>query len=340
MTPLTPALEMRLLNDFQSGFPLVRAPYAALAEALRVGESDVIASLGQLVAAGRVSRVGAVFRPGAIGVSTLAAMAVPADGLDRVARIVSARPEVNHNYEREHRYNLWFVVTAADAAALARTLAAIERDAGLVPISLPLVDDYWIDLSFDLDADLAHDRIEARRRVGARPADSPASLSGADRALVSALEHGLPLVPRPYARLAQGAGMSEASVQARLAEWLNRGIIKRLGVVVRHRALGYTANAMCVWDVPDAEVTALGEALALEAGVTLCYRRERAPPQWPYNLFCMIHGRDRATVAVHLAHLAQSHRLGRFDHAVLFSRQAFKQRGARYGLTTAAGAIA
>ncbi|NDP41815.1 MAG: Lrp/AsnC family transcriptional regulator [Aromatoleum sp.] len=340
MTPFTPALEMRLLNDFQSGFPLVRAPYAALAEALQLGEADVIASLGQLVAAGKVSRVGAVFRPGAIGVSTLAAMAAPADGLDRIARIVSARPEVNHNYEREHRYNLWFVVTAADAAALARTLAAIARDARLFPLSLPLVDDYWIDLSFDLGADRAHDRIEVRRRIGARPAESPASLSYADRALVSALEHGLPLVPRPYARLAQGAGMSEVSVLARLAEWLNRGIIKRLGVVVRHRALGYTANAMCVWDVPDADVTALGEALALEAGVTLCYRRERALPQWPYNLFCMIHGRDRATVTARLAQLAQSHRLGRYAHAVLFSRQAFKQRGARYGLMSAAGAVA
>jgi len=340
MAPSMPALEMRLLNDCQSGFPLVRAPYSVLAQAFEVDEADVIAALARLVALDKVSRVGAVFRPGAIGVSTLAAMAVPADDLERVARIVSARPEVNHNYEREHRYNLWFVVTAADATTLEAALAAIAREAGLAPIALPLIDDYWIDLSFALGADLARDRDGVERRLGERRKIPRTSLSTTDRALVNVLERGLPLVPRPYAELARQVDTSEALVQARLARWLDQGIIKRLGVVVRHRALGYTANAMCVWDVPDTDVTALGEELALEAGVTLCYRRERTLPQWPYNLFCMIHGRDRAATTARLVRLSSAHRLDRFPQAVLFSRQAFKQRGACYGLATAAGAMA
>ena len=338
MSQPMPALETRLLNEYQSGFPLVRAPFAAIARALGVAEADVLATLARLAAEDKVSRVGAVFRPGTIGVSTLAAMVVPADDLDRVAGIVSARPEVNHNYEREHRYNLWFVVTAADAAALAGTLAAIESATGHAAIVLPLLEDHWIDLSFALGADLARDRNDVRRRIGARRVARPESLSAIDRLLVQALERGLPMTAHPYARLAVQAGTSEAYVQVRLAEWLNRGVIKRLGVVVRHRALGYTSNAMCVWDVPDADAGALGEALANESGVTLCYRRERARPQWRYNLFCMIHGRDRGAVTARLAALSASHHLDRFAHAVLFSRQAFKQRGARYGLA-ARGAV-
>jgi DNA-binding Lrp family transcriptional regulator len=335
MAPLTSAQELRLLNDFQSGFPLTATPYATIAEKLHAAEDDVLEGLVRLVAAGSVNRVGAVFRPGAIGVSTLAAMAVPADDLPRVAAIVSARREVNHNYEREHRYNLWFVVTAADPAMLAATLAAIAREARLSVISMPLIDEYWIDLAFDLSTDAASRRHDARRSAITRPARSPRPMPYADRMLASALEDGLALVPRPYARLARAAGTSEAIVLARLRAWLDGGILKRLGVVVRHRALGYTANAMCVWDIPDADVRVLGEALAREDGVTLCYRRERVWPQWPYNLYCMIHGRDRDAVLAHLARLSARYGLAGFDQAVLFSVRAFKQRGARYGLIAA-----
>ena len=160
------------------------------------------------------------------------------------------------------------------------------------------------------------------------------ALSDADRRLIAALEGGLPLVSAPYAAIADAAGVSEAYAQVRLADWLNRGVIKRLGVIVRHRQLGYVANAMCVWDVPDAPdtgmVDALGEAIAREPGVTLCYRRDRALPEWRHNLFCMLHGRDRVTVEQRLAEIVAAHDLARYPSAVLFSRRAFKQCGARY----------
>ena len=323
--------EARLLNDFQRGLPLVREPYAAIARGLATDEGWVRATLARWQHEGMVSRVGAVFRPGSIGVSTLAALAVPREDLLRVAALVSAHPGVNHNYEREHPYNLWFVATAGDASALAATLTAIRRETGQAPISLPLVADYWIDLGFDLSGATA----KCPSRAPRRPTGAPmVRLSDGDRRLIAALEGGLPLVPAPYAAIGDAAGVSEAYVQVRLADWLNRGVIKRLGVIVRHRPLGYVANAMCVWDVPDApdagSVDALGEALAREPGVTLCYRRERALPEWRYNLFCMLHGRDRATVGQRRDEIAEAHGLARFPSAVLFSQRAFKQRGARY----------
>ena len=337
---MTPApLELRLLNEYQRGFPLVRKPYAVIARRLGVDVEWVLATLRARLADGTVSRVGAVFRPGAIGVSTLAAMAVPANDLERIAACVSARPEVNHNYEREHRLNLWFVATAPDRLRLDAALAAIARDCVIEPIALPLVADYAIDLGFDFTAScpisggepasLCRTSLDACRR-GRHVRRAP--LSVADVRLIAALQEGLPLVEEPYRVVAQHANVSQLYVLARLADWLGTGIVKRLGVVVRHRALGYVANAMCVWDVADDEVDAIGAVLACEPGVTLCYRRARAGEAWPYNLFCMIHGRDRASVVARIDRLVRAHRLDRYESAVLFSRRAFKQRGARYVL--------
>lgn len=143
-------LDKQLLNDFQRDFPLVSRPYAALAERLGVSEEDVLQALQALQEAGAIARVGPVFRPNRVGVSTLAAMAVPAERLHEVADQVSAFAAVNHNYEREHRFNLWFVVTAADDVSLQRVLQDLEQQTGFPILNLPLVQDYHIDLGFEL----------------------------------------------------------------------------------------------------------------------------------------------------------------------------------------------
>jgi DNA-binding Lrp family transcriptional regulator len=318
MTPL----EFRLLNDFQRRFPLVPQPYAAIAGTLGVSEQDAIAALARLRAEGAVSRIGAIFRPGAVGASTLATMAVPPERLAAVARLVSSCREVNHNYEREHRYKLWFVAAAPDEQRLAATVERIERATGIEVLSLPLVEEYHIDLGFPLDA-------PGEREPGTPRAPERAMLDAAGRRLVAALEYGLPFLSRPYAALAARAGCEEGAVIERLAAWQKEGLIRRLGVIVRHHELGYRANAMAVWDVPDALAPWFGRALAASDGVTLAYRRARHLPQWPYNLYCMIHGVDRDRVATRMAALGRALGLDRFPHEVLFSRTRFKQTGAR-----------
>ena len=146
----TDQVARRLLNDYQRDFPLEPRPYARIADELGVHEEDVLALLADLQAGGTVSRIGAVIRPNTIGASTLAAMTVPAERLAAVAALVSARPEVNHNYEREHELNLWFVVAAADTDAVHAVLKSIEAETGLPVIDLPLQAAYHIDLGFDL----------------------------------------------------------------------------------------------------------------------------------------------------------------------------------------------
>ena len=321
---MTTGLDFRLLNDFQRDFPLCPAPFAELAARLGVAEKQVIGRLETLRREGKISRVGAVFAPKRIGASTLAAMAVPPEQLAAVAVAVSRFPEVNHNYEREHRYNLWFVVTAGSESRLQATLDAIEQAAGYPLLSLPMLEEFHIDLAFALSGERRPGAVTARRVAPEPPIDEPG------RRLVSVLQEGLPLFIRPFALIAERIGASEQDVLGRISRWVEDGAIKRFGVVVRHHELGFRANAMLVHDIPDTQVGDIGRALAEEPAVTLCYRRPRVGSDWPYNLFCMIHGREREEVLDHIADLRQRYGLGGCAHDVLFSKTRYKQTGARY----------
>jgi len=322
------ALDFRLLNEFQRNFPLVPQPYAAVGETLGVDESWVLDRLTAFQRDGVVSRVGAVFAPGTIGASTLAALEVPRERLNEVADIVSAFPEVNHNYEREHRINLWFVVTSQSEERLAQVLEGLVHWAQCGPLlDLRLEEEFRIDLGFDLRGDAAAAELAAPQPVRASQA-----LAVPARRLVAALQDGLPLAPFPFAALGDTASLSETQTLEQIRQWTETGVIRRLGVIVRHRELGYRANAMVVWDVPDGLVRPLGIQLAQQAGITLCYRRTRARPRWPYNLYCMIHGRSREAVLGRIEDIGAKTGLQAFARQVLFSRTRFKQTGARYVL--------
>lgn len=322
--PLT-GVRRRLVNEFQRGFPLSPRPFREVAAQLEWDETAVLEALSELTAAGVVSRVGPVIRPNTIGVSALAAMAVPPHRLAGVAGLVSRRSEVNHNYEREHRFNLWFVLAANDDRALGEAVREIEADSGLAVMVLPMLDDYYIDLGFDLDGG------GKPRTPGGRGA-AGVQIDDTDRRLLQAVQDGLPLVARPYAEVASGAGLGEAEVRTRLETLVAAGVIKRLGVIVRHHECGYRHNAMVVWDVPDDAVAAAGRRLAGMDAVRLCYRRPRCLPDWPYNLFCMIHGRDRDAVRREVERVTTAAGLAARPREILFSVRRFKQRGARYGI--------
>lgn len=148
-TELTP-LEFRLLNDYQHGFPLVSNPFAAIAEEIGCDEATVLATLDSLSQRNMISRIGPVFKPRRIGASTLAALAVPKERLEEVAQMVSGYPEVNHNYEREHHFNLWFVVTASSQETIDQVLDDIRTHSGCQLLNLPMEASYHIDLGFPL----------------------------------------------------------------------------------------------------------------------------------------------------------------------------------------------
>jgi DNA-binding Lrp family transcriptional regulator len=170
--------------------------------------------------------------------------------------------------------------------------------------------------------------MKVRLRQPALPAR--ALLDEKDQSLITLIQTGLPLSVSPYADIGARLGMTENEVIERLKRLTAENVIKRLGVVVRHHELGYQANAMTVWNIPDDIVSDLGSCMGRFEFVSLCYRRPRRMPEWPYNLFTMIHGQEREDVLGNIHVLIERCGLEGIEHDVLFSTRRFKQRGAIY----------
>jgi DNA-binding Lrp family transcriptional regulator len=327
MRPGSDALALALLNPWQRGFPLVCRPFDTVAAACGLAPAEVLAGYARLQREGALSRIGAVFAPGAGGAALLCAMSVPAGRLDAVAALVSAHPGVNHNYAREHRFNLWFVLTGCDGQAVESALCALERATGLPALRLPMRRPYRIDLGFDF----VHPPGQAAPHGPGRARATP--VQAQDLGLAALAEDGLPLVPRPFDAWAEALGQPVDELLATVHGWVAGGTVSRFGAVVRHHELGWAANAMTVFDVPDEQVDAHGAALAAVPGLNLVYRRERAPG-WPYNLFAMAHGRSREETLALVERATAAAGLGRAPRAVLFSTHRYKQTGGRRFRTT------
>lgn len=313
-------VEYGLVNAWQRGFPLVSRPFAKIGTAHGLAEEEVISRLARLRDVGVISRVGATCRPNTAGASTLAAIAAPEEDVDLVAEIVGREEGVNHSYLRQNRWNLWFVATGPDRAQVDATLARIGAASGLDVLDLRLVRPFNVDLGFSLD------------RPGAVPVASPTvaldAVQGGDRQIIQALSSGLEIVAKPFAALAATLKREEDEVIARIAALAQAGILSRIGVIVRHRALGWLSNAMVVWQVPEEEIAVKGPALAAQPGVTLCYQRRTDPEHWPYSLYCMIHARSRSEALETLDRAAAATGLAETPREILFSLRCFKQTGA------------
>jgi len=322
--------ETELYDRIQHDFPLDARPYQRAASPLGLSERTVLSLLARDLGSGRISRIGAVFAPNSIGASTLAALAIPATRMESVADRLSADPAVSHNYARiGHHYNLWFVAGARNREQLDAVLDSIAFDIGQRPIDLPLEREYHIDLGFPLGKGRRAKKPLARRAppaLATRP-----EMEDCDWRLVAALEAGLPLTPQPYHALARRCGLSLSETLSRLALWRGNGVIRRFGVVLRHHHFGYNYNAMCVWNVPDVRVDAIGMRIASLPHVSLCYRRPRRLPNWQYNLFAMVHARSMFELDMTLARFDAIGGLAAMPHAVLRASHCFKQRGTRYG---------
>lgn len=332
----------RFFNAWQHGFPLVARPFEALGQPFGLDSEQVCTLLRAGLEHGAISRVGAVFGVGSGGNGMLCAMQVPPDQIDTVAARINVEPGVNHNYTREHRLSLWFVVTAADRSALQTCVERIEASTSLPVLRLPMRRAYRIDLGFDMFGTNPHAACgraadSLRNGRAGQHAPGPRRVDAGDvppvqpglRALAARLELGLQLVDRPYARLGEPLGLAEDVVIDILRQWCAQGTLRRLGLVLRHHEFGISANAMVVFALPAHEVDAAGGRLAEQAGVNLCYQRAPAPG-WPYTLYCMVHGRERIAVQTLIEAATHGAGLCHAPREVLFSTRRHKQTGSRY----------
>jgi len=324
----TSALQRAFINRYQGGFPLCARPFVEAAERLGTDEGTLIEAVAGLLQRGLLTRFGPLFDAGRLGGAvTLAALAVPESRFDDVAQVVNALPQVAHNYRREHRLNMWFVVASDRAEEVTRTLSRIEVMTGLRVYDFPKEAEYHVGLWLHLDDDGRVDTVPVPEPQADANAGFP--LDSTDRRLVEATQTGLPVTAMPYTVLARELGLQPETVVARLARMLAGGVIRRIGAVPHHYRLGLHGNGMSVWDVDDDQVDALGRAVSELEFVSHCYRRPRHARTWPYNLFAMAHGTDRDAVLAKTARIEQLLAGHCRAHEVLFSSTVLKKSGLR-----------
>ncbi|MFU1782610.1 Lrp/AsnC family transcriptional regulator [Haloarcula japonica] len=325
-------VDAALIDEFQSDFPIQERPFEAVGETLGVPAGEALDRVKTLRDDGIFRRFGPVLNPPVIGSSTLAAVSAPEDRFDQVTEIINGYRQVNHNYARDHEWNMWFVVTAGSRQRRDEILAEIEERTDCSVLVLPMLTDYYIDLEFPVvNGDrFARESLETTDATATRISeDAAVDLSELDQRLLLEIQTGFPLVATPYRDVADAVDADVSDVLSAIKRLQRTGCIKRIGCVVNHIVTGFDNNCMVVWDVPDDALDERGQAVGELPYVTLCYHRPRRPEQdWQYNLFTMIHGREAAIVDQKIDELATDHLP--YDHDRLYSTETLKQTGARY----------
>ena len=326
-------VDAAIIDSYQSGFPVEERPFRRLGEDLGIDESDTLERVRTLHEDGIFRRFGPVLNPPVIGSSTLAAVRAPEDRFEEISNVINDYRQVNHNYARDHEWNMWFVVTAGSRATRDEILTDIEARTGCTVLNLPMLTDYYIDLEFPVvNADrFARESLEIGTDASATRISEEAvgDLSTFEADLLLAIQDGFPLSATPYRDIAARLEADVEEVLHGIDRLVETGCIKRIGCVVNHLVTGFDANCMVVWDVPDDELDERGVRVGDLSYVTLCYHRPRRDAlEWPYNLFTMIHGRDPAAVDEKIDELASEYLP--VDHERLYSTKTLKQTGAQY----------
>lgn len=297
-----------LMWELQQGLPLVPEPFKAVGARLGFSAAEILNRIQLLMASGHVRRLGAVFDARRLGYrSVLCAAELPADVLVQKAAVVCNHPGVTHGYERGWPTdlstdlpggpngrvwpNFWFTL-AVEQPQFDRELEVIRRlVAPFDLLVLPALRRFKIDVMFDSRTRDRDERVPTRRQHDASHETGTDEFTPEEKAIVRAMEGNLPLTERPYEAVAQGLGMTETELLARLTTWMASGVLRRVALIVRHRNLGFSANGMCVWDVPESSILDAGRRVAADPAVTHCYERPRTD-RFPFTLYAMIHTGD------------------------------------------------
>ncbi|MFZ5915711.1 MAG: AsnC family transcriptional regulator [Chloroflexota bacterium] len=328
MTELN-ALDRMLLERMQAGVPLAPRPFAALGEEVGLDENEVLARLRWLKEADVIRQIGAIFDTRRLGYqSTLVAFHAGDETLEAVAALVSAHPGVSHNYARPHHYNLWFTLAVPPGRDVEADIRHLARQTGVDDwLNLPSLRVLKLKTHFKLDQ-TGGQRPTAAAESHNRPSSQEREFSPADVPLVRALQRDLPLVPRPFAQMAEELGLSEVELLEKARELEAGGIMRRFSAVLRHRRVGYQANGMACWVVSEAQIEVAGRLAATYLQVSHCYQRPARPPRWPYSLFTLIHGRTKDEVEGTVTQIAQETGIEQYE--VLYSTREFKKERVEY----------
>ena len=333
MNATTDTADAALLGVLQEAMPFTRRPFADLGARCGLTEAATLARVTALKQAKVIRQIGAIFDTRSLGyASSLVAAKIAPELLDAAVAAINSHPGVSHNYLRNHEFNLWYTIAVPPTSRLGLqgTVDLLHRLSGAQSTRLlPTLRLFKIGVRFDVEGDAKPSDQAAPAYTEANRQDA-GPLSDQEIAFVRVMQRDLALVAEPFVAVAAELGLPFEEAAAMHQRFLTTGRMRRFAAVLHHRKAGFGANAMGVWAGPENDPAALqrlGETMAGFRAVSHCYQRP-SYPEWPYNLFTMVHGKSEAECEQTMAAIAEA--TGLAGHHSLYSTQEFKKVRVRY----------
>ncbi len=319
--------DKELLNEIQWTFPLVTRPFDAIAKKFDTTPEIIKDTLKNLKEIGVLRQLSAIFDTRKLGyTSSLVAMEIEHDELDHVASQINRHPGVSHNYERDHEFNLWFTLAVPPGADLNDELKKFNVLKGIKKVRmLPTLQLFKIGVKLDLVDDKKHDIAPTEEKKEIKNIEF--NPTEQDKDFIRELQKDMEIIDEPFVKAAKNLGITEDEVFAKMKHYEDVGVMRRFAAILRHRQVGFTANGMIVWKVPEDRITSVGETLGSFPQVSHCYERPTYD-DWPYNVFSMIHCKTHDE-AYDVAKTIQN-QINVSEYKILFSSREFKKTRVEY----------
>ena len=319
------SLDKQILNKLQKEFPLVARPFKAIAEQVGTSEDDVLARV-QNMKGSLIRQISAIFDTTSLGYqSSLVAAKVKPELIDEAAAVINGHPCVSHNYARNHEFNLWFTIAVPPHSKLGleKTIEILGRRApGVESIRpLPTLKLFKIGVYFDMEKSVSKDKEEPVYNESSMKAVNQ-ELTEQEKLLILELQKDMPILSNPFAEWAQNAGVTVEQLLKAARKFIELGQMRRFAALLHHRKAGFKANGMGIWAVPEEKVEEIGAKMASFKAVSHCYKRP-SYPDWPYNIFTMVHGKDKEECENLLQAIEDE--VGIKDRDVLYSTKQYRK---------------
>jgi DNA-binding Lrp family transcriptional regulator len=310
-----------LLYRMQNAFPLTEKPFEALGRELGESEETVLSEVRRLKEEGIIRQTSAIFDTKRLGYhSSLVAFKVPEEKIETAAEIINSHPGVSHNYLRNHDFNIWFTLAVPPDSRLGLqgTINRLQKLTGAEEaIALPTLKMFKISVKLDTTGK------QSKKEKVHRREHKPIKMKARHYAVIRELQKDIPLVSEPFKEASERLGMSYGELFSMAEELKEAGVMRRFATILNHRKAGFTANAMSVWNVPEERAEELGKQIAEFRAVSHCYLRPRYP-NWPYNLFAMVHATSQEACDDVIDEIARE--TGLTDYGKLYSTREFKKQ--------------
>ncbi|GAB6065995.1 AsnC family transcriptional regulator [Aquifex pyrophilus] len=312
---------MELLKILQEDIPILERPFRYVAEKLGIPEREVIKEVERLMREKVIRQISPIYDTKRAGYdSSLVAFKVPPERIESVAKLINTCPGVSHNYERNDEFNLWFTIATPPDAKLSLE-EAVKRLSEICSVK-----DYTVlktVKTFKIGVKLSFGSVFEREEVREVKEEKPVPLKEFEKAVIRETQESLPIKEKPFEDIAQKLGVDEEKLLETLKSLREKGVMRRFSAILFHRRAGFRANGMAVWKVEKNRVEEVGRFFSSFKAISHCYER-KTNGIWEYNLFTMIHGRERKEVLELCEYLSKE--TGIRNYKVLFSTREFKKK--------------